>query len=129
MLIHNRISPYVTMLPSRPPHAMAVRVELPGRLPLTIVNHQGRFTKKDRVIMDKWFKTIAEVGVFMGDLNDTVWPSTRGTKRWWQHALQDGELIDPIHALHVQSHVPNVATRKGKRLDAILCSPLFWGVC
>ena len=33
MLIHNRISPYVTMLPSRTPHAMAVRVELPGRLP------------------------------------------------------------------------------------------------
>ena len=30
MLIHNRISPYVTMLPSRTPHAMAVRVELPG---------------------------------------------------------------------------------------------------
>ena len=34
MLIQNRISPYVTMLPSRIPHAMAVRVELPGRLPL-----------------------------------------------------------------------------------------------
>ena len=79
--------------------------------------------------MDEWFKTIPEVGVFMGDLNDTVWPSARGMKRWWHHALQDGDLIDPVYALHPQSHVPNVATRKGKRLDAILCSPLFWGVC
>ena len=57
---------------------------------------------------DEWFKTIPEVGVFMGDLNDTVWPSTRGMKRWWHHALQDGELIDPVYALHPQSHVPNV---------------------
>ena len=68
MLIHNRISPYVTMLPSCTPHAMAVRVELPGRLLFTVINHHGRVTKKDRVIMDEWFKTIPEVGVFMGDL-------------------------------------------------------------
>ena len=78
--------------------------------------------------MDEWFKTIPEVGVFMGDLNDTVWPSTRGMKRWWHRALQDGDLIDPVYALHPQSHVPNVATRKGKRLDAILCSPQSCGV-
>ena len=107
----------------------AAYVELLGRLPFTVVNHHGRFTKNHRVIMDEWFKTIPEVGVFMGDLNDTVWPSTRGMKRWWHHALQDGDLTDPVYALHPQSHVPNVATKKGKRLDAILCSPLFWGVC
>ena len=38
MLIHISISPYVTMLPSRTPHPMAVRVELPGKLPFTIIN-------------------------------------------------------------------------------------------
>ena len=33
-----------------------------------------------------------------GDLNDTVWLPTKGTKRWWHHKLQDGKLIDPVYA-------------------------------
>ena len=81
MLVHNRISTYTTLLLTGTPHAMAVRVQLPGKLLFNVINHHGSFTRKDREVMDEWFTNVPEVDVFMGDLNDTVWPSTRGDKR------------------------------------------------
>ena len=50
--------------------------------------------------------SLPELGIFWGDLNDTVWLSMTGLKWWWHEKLQEGRLMEPMYCLHTSQLNP-----------------------
>ena len=124
-LVHERVHKYCKLMAHRSPHAIALRVQLPGVPKFTFVNQHGPFTLREREALDAWIASVPSVGILGGDFNDGIWHASPRRSRIWYDWLDTGRLIDPQYQTVPQPQGPS-HTRGGKRLDSLLLSQTTW---
>ena len=92
--------------------------------PYTIANIHGPFTRDRRERLDTWLAQVTDLGVVMGDFNDSIWGRPSQPTRYWHQMLESGQLLDPVLAHAPDASPRNLATHtRGRRLDAIYSRP------
>ena len=74
-LVHERVHKYCKLMAHRSPHAIALRVQIPGVLEFAFVNQHGPFTLREREALDALIASVSNVGNvgIGGDFNDGIW--------------------------------------------------------
>ena len=82
-LVHERVRTYCKLMAHRSPHAIALRVQIPGVPEFTFVNHHGPFTLREKEALDAWIAPVLKVGIVGGDFNDGIWHASPRRRRIW----------------------------------------------
>ena len=128
-LVHNSIPRYTSKLPSMGSESRAIKVALPGHAPNVIANIHGPFSRDQHGKLDEWLAQLLDLGILMGDFNDSLWGRPCQPTRYWHKLLESGALLDPNLARAPNPDPQNMATHcRGRRLDAILFSPATWDI-
>ena len=109
----------------RSPHAIALRIQIPGVPEFTFMNQHGPFTLRERDALDACIASVPNVGIVGGDFNDGIWHASPRHRRIWHDCLDTGRLVDPQYQTVPQPQGPT-HTRGGKCLDALLLSQTTW---